>query len=67
VQYDDFDKDLSVEQLLTFRLNPLTVFYVGATSNYRYYESEPGSRLTESEWEATSRQFFFKMQYLFQM
>jgi hypothetical protein len=37
VQWDDFGGQLSLEPLLTYRLNPFTVFYVGATSGYTDY------------------------------
>ncbi|MCK4631759.1 MAG: hypothetical protein KAT79_00745 [candidate division Zixibacteria bacterium] len=67
VQYNDFYDDLDLEPLLTYRLNPFTVFYVGATSNFHYYDSSDYDSVSASEWAATSRQFFFKMQYLFQI
>ncbi len=58
VQYDDFDKGLSIEPLLTYRLNAFSMFYIGSTAAYRDYPSPDG--LTQ-----TSRQFFAKFQYLF--
>ncbi|MDH4157110.1 MAG: carbohydrate binding family 9 domain-containing protein [candidate division Zixibacteria bacterium] len=67
IQYNDFDNSLDIEPLLTYKINPFTIFYVGATSNYRYYDADIHETLTSSEWETTSRQFFFKMQYLFRI
>nr|MBN2276378.1 carbohydrate binding family 9 domain-containing protein [candidate division Zixibacteria bacterium] len=58
-QYDDFDETWQVEPLLTYRLNPFSVFYLGATENLHNYGL--------NGWEKTERQFFFKLQYLFQV
>lgn len=60
VQYDDFNKALSFEPLITYRLNPFSMFYIGSTHGYVDY-SEPGG-LTQTE-----RQFFAKFQYLFRI
>ncbi|MDD4050456.1 MAG: DUF5916 domain-containing protein [candidate division Zixibacteria bacterium] len=64
VQYDDFDHDWQLDPLVSFRLNPLSVFYMGSTYDYREFRNDlpPGS-----EWRLKSRQLFFKMQYLIQM
>ncbi|MGD9487519.1 MAG: DUF5916 domain-containing protein [Calditrichaceae bacterium] len=56
-QYNDFNSRFSVEPLLSYKLNPFTIFYMGSSHNYRDY--------TEAGWEQTSRQFFMKFQYLF--
>ncbi len=60
VQYDKFDKQLSIEPLLTYRLNPFSLFYVGSTHGYRDFDEISG-------FNRTSRQFFLKFQYLFQL
>ena len=53
------------EPLLTYRLNPWTVFYVGATSGYADYGRRDDLDLpTEAGLVQTSRQFFLKFQYL---
>ena len=67
VQYNDFSERLDIEPLLTWKLNPFTVFYIGASSRYQYYDSESYSAVDASEWEMSSRQFFAKFQYLFRM
>jgi hypothetical protein len=59
VQYDDFDQALSLEPLVTYKINPFTVFYVG--SNYAMNYDIKG-RIDSS---LHSRQFFLKFQYLF--
>ncbi len=67
VQYDDFSNDLNVEPLLTYRLNPFTIFYVGATSRYQHWDANDYTDLSESRWDLTSRQYFAKFQYLFRL
>lgn len=68
VQWDDFGGLLSVEPLLTYRLNPFTVFYVGATSGYTDYGRRDDLDLpTEAGLTHTSRQFFLKFQYLLRL
>ncbi len=71
VQYDDFDRSFDLEPLLTWQLNPFTVFYIGMNSRYRYFDAddfEPDQRLFDkSKWEQSQRQFFAKLQYLFRV
>jgi len=59
VQYNDFNEELSFEPLLTYKINPFTIFYVGSTHNYDW---EMGKARNAHD---TSRQFFLKFQYLF--
>lgn len=66
-QYDNFGDVLDVEPLLTYRLNPFTIFYIGARSNYDYLRAEDYSGLDNSQWKLSSRQIFAKFQYLFQI
>jgi hypothetical protein len=61
VEYDDFDKNLSVEPLLSYKINPFTIFYVGSSHGYHDYDI-PDRQLTN-----TRQQFFLKFQYLFQV
>ena len=60
VQYNNFDKGLSLEPLLSYKLNPFTIFYLGATQQYLDLDPETGAR----DFTQTSRQFFMKFQYL---
>ncbi len=57
VEYDDFDRALSIEPLLTYRVNPFTLVYVGSSRDYREYDSPTG-------WKRTATQYFAKFQYL---
>ena len=56
VQYNGFNKNLDVEPLVAYQLNPFTIFYVGAT-----YGAED---MTTHGMVRTDRQYFMKFQYL---
>jgi hypothetical protein len=65
VQWDDFSGRLAVEPLVTYRVNPFTVLYVGATSSYADYGRRDDLDLpSRAGLTQTSRQFFLKVQYL---
>ncbi len=66
VQWDDFAGRLDVEPLLTYRINPFTVFYVGSSSRIHRYDGVE-HELPGDEWRQTSRQFFAKLQYQFRL
>jgi hypothetical protein len=57
VQYDDFDRSLSIEPLLSYKLNPFTIFYFGSSHGLQ----EPGG---DGDWTNTGHQYFLKLQYL---
>jgi hypothetical protein len=56
-QYFTEGGSLSIEPLLTYKLNPFTIFYVG--SSHALIDEPDPQGLTQ-----TSRQFFAKLQYL---
>jgi hypothetical protein len=58
VQYNDFNEALSFEPLIMYRLNPLSVLYIGSTHGYGTFQDPHGFVQTE-------RQIFLKLQYLF--
>jgi hypothetical protein len=60
VQYDKFEDVLSLEPLLSYKLNPFTVGYLGST--HSAWPPDGSTDLQEQE-----RQVFAKLQYLFQM
>jgi hypothetical protein len=71
LQYQDrserggFEGDTwEVDPLITYQLNPLTVFFVGSTRDYISPGSEYGA---DSRWILSDRQYFLKLQYLFQI
>jgi hypothetical protein len=63
-QYNDSDTSWDFDPLLTYQLNPLTVLYIGSTHDFRDLTMEEDSR---TGWEQTERQYFMKIQYLFQL
>ena len=52
-----------VDPLLTYRISPFSMFYIGSTHDYRDLNRNPES---PSDWKMTERHFFMKLQYLFQ-
>jgi hypothetical protein len=61
VQYNDKAGTWDVDPLITYQLNPLSIFYIGSTHDYRDLNlNEDGIE----GWELTDRQVFLKMQYL---
>ncbi|MFH2048444.1 MAG: carbohydrate binding family 9 domain-containing protein [bacterium] len=62
-------KSLNVDPLITFRLNPYTLFYLGSTSSYRnqLIDYSPINYYVKRDFDLNQRQFFVKLQYLFQI
>jgi len=56
-------KAWEADPLLTYRLSSFSVFYLGSTSDIRYVENMNDG---QNRWRLTDRQFFMKIQYLFQ-
>ncbi len=62
-----------IDPLITFRLSPFSVFYIGTTLDYDPLPSDPYPFMNptpdpnyDPNWGLSSRQFFMKLQYLFQ-
>lgn len=55
-QYNTFDKSFNLYPLFSYKLNPFTTFFAGATSSYDEY-NEVGLK-------NTTQQYFIKLQYL---
>jgi hypothetical protein len=64
VQYNDFSEQWDIDPLLTYRVSPFTVFYLGSTLDYRNYNIGPND---QKDLTLSSRQFFMKLQYSFQI
>jgi hypothetical protein len=64
VQYDDFNQKWEADPLISYQLNPFSVFYLGATHDI---ESITGSGGSGKKWRQSDRQYFLKLQYLFQV
>ncbi|MEW6411087.1 MAG: DUF5916 domain-containing protein [Candidatus Zixiibacteriota bacterium] len=65
-QYNDFSESFDLDPLLTYRISPFSVFYVGSTYDYCTYNGL-GVDGRDTKTCLTSRQFFMKLQYLFQI
>jgi hypothetical protein len=64
-EYNDFSERWSVAPLITYRLNPFSTVYAGATYDYdKFYGC--GLEETATMTCLSQRQFFLKLQYLFQ-
>ncbi len=60
-QYNNFSKRFEFDPLLTYRLNAFTAFFVGSTLDYS------SDFDTVSGYQLSSRQYFLKFQYLYQL
>ena len=63
VQYNDGAERWEVDPLITYRLSSFSVFYLGSTYDYNEMLLPENQR----DWTLTNRQFFMKIQYLFQI
>ena len=61
-QYNDFSKVWEFDPLITYRLNPFTLFYIGSTHDIRDFKEYDGYGLKQM-----ARQYFLKIQYLIQV
>ena len=55
-QYDQFNQAIDIYPLLSYKLNPYTIFYAGSTYSLSDYGPPFGTR-------QTARQYFLKLQY----
>ncbi|MDH4157550.1 MAG: carbohydrate binding family 9 domain-containing protein [candidate division Zixibacteria bacterium] len=74
-QYHDAYKTWDFDPLITYQITPFALFYVGSTYYIQRYDDldVSGNRLASSietqysHYKLDSRQFFMKLQYLFQL
>src|SRR5688572_30182647 len=59
LQYNDFADQFNAEPLVTYRINPFTLVYFGSTQVWEDFAEQ-------EVFAQTSRQYFAKVQYLFQ-
>ncbi|MEW6411929.1 MAG: sugar-binding protein [Candidatus Zixiibacteriota bacterium] len=64
-EYNGFGDRWSVDPLITYRINPFSTFYAGATYDYDKY-LDCGVTNDRTMTCLSQRQFFIKIQYLFQ-
>ncbi len=64
VQYNDNGDYLDIDPLLTYRISPFSMFYIGSTHDFaKLTDPNDNSRVLTQ----TDRQFFMKLQYLFRI
>jgi len=61
----DFGSKWEVDPLLTYRVNSFSVFYLGSTHDYRDFNAAAPN--SSKLYRQTQRQYFMKLQYLFQV
>lgn len=64
LQYNDFRELWEADPLLTYQLDPFSIFYIGSTRDYRLYNTVNDP---DSSWQLAHRQYFVKFQYLFKV
>jgi hypothetical protein len=64
LQYNNFSEVWEADPLLTYQLNPFSIFYVGSTRDYRQFSP---AQEQEASWQLADRQYFVKFQYLFRI
>ena len=75
VQYNNFSETWDLDPLITYQMNPFTLFYIGTTYDYeKDYGLDPSGDFYAADGDRScdmtrlkSRQFFMKLQYLFQL
>ena len=59
-QYNSIEDKLEVDPLISYKINPFTVFYAGSTYDIIHFNEPYG-------WTNADRQFFVKFQYFFRL
>jgi hypothetical protein len=62
-QYDTFSKNFEIDPLISYKLNPFTIFYLGSTHNFSDLPELNG----KTKYVEASRQIFLKLQYLWRI
>jgi len=62
-EYNNFSDRFALEPLFSYEVNPFTIFYIGMSQNQKNFKKRWINEIYN--WQATSRQYFMKFQYLF--
>ena len=60
----------SIDPLLSYKINPFTVFFLGSSHGFNELQDDPDHRpveIAEPGYRQTERLFFVKFQYLFRV
>jgi len=63
-QYDTFSGNFNFSPLISYKINPFTIFYIGSTYDYNDVVSTPNDVYKKV---LTDRQYFMKLQYLWRL
>ncbi|MCP4290663.1 MAG: carbohydrate binding family 9 domain-containing protein [bacterium] len=64
LQYNRFSETWEADPLLTYQLNPFSIFYIGSSRDYQLFSPNNNP---EVSWQLSARQYFVKFQYLFRI
>lgn len=64
VQYNEFSEALEIDPLITYKVNAFTAFHVGSTHDFDRFDTLASSDDPSRFFRQSSRQIFFKFQYL---
>ena len=64
VQHNTWHNEWNFDPLITYRINSFSIFYIGSTHSYEHLSMTDGEH---EKWTLADRQFFMKLQYLFQI
>jgi hypothetical protein len=69
-EYVDDQRSFSIDPLLSYKINPFTVFFVGSSHSFNDFRDDPSTTPVEVSnpgYRQTERLFFVKFQYLFRV
>ena len=69
-EYVDDSRSFAVDPLLSYKINPFTVFFLGSSHSFDEFSDDPATteiEVRESSYRQTERLFFVKFQYLIQV
>ncbi|HEX5133345.1 MAG TPA: DUF5916 domain-containing protein [Candidatus Krumholzibacteria bacterium] len=69
-EYVDDTRAFSVDPLVSYKINPFTVFFVGSSHSFGEFKDDPATsdiEVRDGGYRQTERLFFVKFQYLFRV
>ena len=69
-EYVDDDRSFALDPLLSYKINPFTVFFLGSSHSFGEFKDDPATSAIEVQnqgYRQTQRLFFVKFQYLFRV
>lgn len=69
-EYVEDNRSWQIDPLLSYKLNPFTVFFLGSSHSFDEFKDDPdtpGTQIADEGYRQTKRLFFVKFQYLFRV